>query len=52
MVYTERFTNTNIGILTIIIKENEIYFIGKEIAKILKYSNESVALKQHISEKK
>lgn len=51
MVYTERFTNTNIGILTIIIKENEIYFIGKEIAKILKYSNESVALKQHISEK-
>ena len=47
-----KFKNENLGILTVIIKENEFWFIGKEVAKILDYtSNISLVLIKKVSEK-
>lgn len=44
------FENENFGTLTVIEKDGEFFFIGKEVAEKLGYSNTRDALVRHISE--
>ena len=46
----QTFTNTEFGELKTIQMNNEIWFIGKDVVKILGYANVSKTLKDHVDE--
>ncbi|WP_427340968.1 phage antirepressor [Caloranaerobacter sp. DY30410] len=42
------FSNSEFGQVRVIIKDNEIWFVGKDVASILGYKDTSDALKKHV----
>lgn len=44
------FNNAEIGQVRTITKNNEIWFIGKDIANILKYTDTDYAIRTHVDE--
>lgn len=44
------FTNDNFGSVRTVLIDDEPYFVGKEVAKILGYSNSSKAVSSHVDE--
>jgi anti-repressor protein len=44
------FKNPEFGQVRTIVKDNEPWFIGKDVADILKYSNSRDALAKHVDE--
>ena len=44
------FTNDNFGSVRTVLIDDEPYFVGKEVAKILGYSNSSKTVSSHVDE--
>lgn len=44
------FKNDEFGEIRVFEREGEVWFVGKDIAEILKYSNQSKAIQQHVDD--